>query len=240
MTQITSFEKSLPIFKEIQKLTNTVILRYPETVAISESGDVLLYVNFKGIGESEFEAIPLMDSLSSFTSVLELFGKDRVMDMDGSKITLSDGGSLKSTFITDNIVLMDDFDRSPKAFESTSGVPSVAEFELPIDDIKTLRKGTGVFKELTDLIVSCKDGDVSLSLGAVSSFNAGSNTFSKLYAGKGTKDFSIAIPVTNFGLIPLSDYNFMVKYNSAQNAYRIYLECSTLDSDLKIIMSIKI
>lgn len=236
---MSAFTKTLPILKEIQNITNSVILRYPETVAISDSKDVVMRIDFKGLGEEEFPEIPLMESLDSFTALLGLFTPEREVTFEGSEIFVSEG-SLKSSFITDNVKLMDEFDKSPQQFEITREVPDVAIFELSIEDIKKIRQGSGVFKDLSDIIVSCVDGDVSLSLGATSKFNARSNTFSKLYEGKGSTDFSVAIPVNNFKSIPLSNYNFMVKYNSAKNAYRILLECSTMDANLEIIMTVKL
>ena len=235
---MTTFSKSLRIFAEIQNITNSVILRYAETVAISDSKDMIMRINFEGIGESEFPEIPLMDSLSSFTSLLKLFSENRKVTFENPEIFVSEG-SLKSSFITDNVALMGDFEKDPSQFDKTREVPDVAIFQLSVDDIKTIRQASGVFKDLGDIIVSCKDGDVSLSLGSTSSFNAKSNTFSKLYADKGSKDFNIAIPVENFKSIPLSEYSFMVKYNSDRDAYRIMLDCTTMDNNLEIIMTVK-
>ena len=236
---MTVFTKTLPILSEIQAITNSVILRYPETVAISDSKDILMRIDFAGLGEEEFPQIPLMESLSSFTNLLGLFSDERKVTFEGSEIYVSEG-SLKSSFITDNVALMEDFDKDPIQFDRTREVPDVAIFDLVVDDIKTIRQASGVFKDLTDIVIACKDGDVSVSLGATSKFNARSNTFSKMYDGKGSKDFEIAIPVDNFKSIPLSDYTFMVKYHSARDSYRIFLECATMDSNLEIIMTVKL
>lgn len=233
------FTKSKAILKEIGSITNSVILRYPETVAISDSKDVLMRINFAGLEEEEFPEIPLMESLSSFTALLNLFTDEREVTFKGSEVFVTEG-SLKSSFITDNVLLMDDFDKDPTQFTKTREVPNVADFNLTIEDIKTIRQASGVFKQLDDIIISCVDGDVSVSLGATSKFNARSNTFSKVYEGTGTKDFSIAIPVDNFKSIPLSEYKFMVKYNSARDAYRVLLDCTTMGGNLEIIMTIKL
>ena len=136
---MTTFSKSLPIFAEIQNITNSVILRYPETVAISDSKDMIMRINFEGIGEDEFPEIPLMDSLSSFTSLLKLFSENRKVTFENPEIFVSEG-SLKSSFITDNVALMGDFEKDPSQFDKTREVPDVAIFQLSVDDIKTIRK----------------------------------------------------------------------------------------------------
>lgn len=234
-----NFSQILPMLKQINSITNSVILKYPETIAISDSKDILIRINFEGLGISEFPDIPLMNSLSNFRGLLELFGDDRNVEFKDSEIFISEG-TLRSSFITDNIKLMDDFNQNPQQFTRTREIKDVASFSLSVNDIAKIKKGASVFKDLSDIIISCKDGDVSLSLGATTKFNAHSNTFSRIYEESGCKDFSIVFPVSNFLSIPESNYKFMVKYNSVRDAYRIMLNCESLDGNLEIIMTIKV
>lgn len=226
------------VLSQVNSITNSIILKYPETVAISDSQDMLLLIDMSKLDPVEFEPIPLKDSLSDLLNLFKLFPEDREVELSNNTINIS-SGTMASTFITDNIVLMDAYNKSPEQFAKTEAVPSVATFDLTTEDIKNIKSASGVFKDLSEVIFTSMDGDIKVSLGATNKFNAKSNTYSVSKAANTSKEFEIKIPVENFKMIPVSDYRVDVKYNSARDSYRILMTNTTTDC-IKILMSVKV
>lgn len=224
------------VLKGLNSITNSGIIRYPETVLVSDAQDIQVKVNLQNFDSDEFEDIHLMDSISEFLALLSMFDTPEV-ELNEKEIKLSEGGK-RSTFLFDNPVLMSQYNKDAVQFERTEDVPDVAVFDLSTEDFKAINKASGVFKDLEEVIIRGQDGDAVILLGNTSSFNARSNTYSIDKPGTSSKEFEIKIPIQNFKMLPVSDYDFYVKYNEARDAYRIYL--SNKDIDLKIIMSVKV
>jgi hypothetical protein len=233
------FNKNLTeVLSQVNSITNSIILRYPTTVAVSESQDVMVSIDVSVLDGDQFPEIGLKDSLSDFLSLFKLFGEDREVSVENNTVSVSSGNN-SSCYITDNIALMDAYDKDPEQFVKTEQAPSVASFDLAVDDIKNIKSATGVFKDLTEVLFTSIDGDMKVSLGATNKFNAKSNTYSVTKGAQTSKEFEIKIPVENFKMLPVSDYTVDVKYNSARDSYRVMLSSNSLDG-FKIIMSVKV
>lgn len=226
------------VLQQINGVTNSVILKYPQTVAVSESQDMMLLVDISALDGDQFPDIGLKDSLSDFLNLFKLFPEDRSVSIESNTINVS-GGNTASSYIMDNIALMDAYNKDPEQFAKTESVPSVASFDLGVDDIKNLKSATGVFKDLSEVIFQSQDGDMKVSLGATNKFNAKSNTFSVTKSANTSKEFEIKIPVDNFKMLPVSDYTVEVKYNSARDSYRILMLNKSLEG-FKVLMSVKV
>lgn len=228
----------IEVLQQVNGVTNSVILKYPQTVAVSESQDLMLLVDISKLDSESFPEIGLKDSLSDFLALFKLFPENRTVAIEGNTINVS-AGSTNSAYIMDNIALMDAYNKQPEQFEKTEGVPSVATFDIGLDDIKSLKSATGVFKDLSEVIFTSQDGDMKISLGATNKFNAKSNSFSVTKTANTTKEFEIKIPVDNFKMLPASEYTVDVKYNSSRDSYRILMTNKSLQG-FKILMSVKV
>jgi hypothetical protein len=228
----------LSVLSQLNAVTNSIIIKHPQTVAVSEAQDVMICVDVSELGADPFEPIPLKDSLSDFLNLFKLFPDDRSVEVSGNTINIS-AGDLSSSYIMDNAALMDAYNKDPAQFKKTQEAPSVATFDLLVDDMKNIKSATGVFKDLSEVLVTSQDGDIMVSLGATNKFNAKSNKFSVRKEADTSKEFEIKIPVENFKMLPVSDYVVDVKYNSARDAYRILLTNKSFDS-LQILMSVKV
>ena len=228
----------IDVLTQISGITNSVILKYPLTVASSESKDVKIMFDISKLDAEEFPEIGLKDNLSEFLSVFKLFPESREVSVQGKNIQIK-SENISSSYIADVVALMDAYNESTEQFTKTMEVPSVATFEMSVNDIKNLKSASGVFKDLSEIIFTSKDDDVNIRLAATNKFNAKSNTYSITKNAKTTKEFEIKIPVDNFKMLPQSDYTVNVKYNSAKNSYRIVLSNDNLE-DFVIIMSVKV
>ena len=230
--------KVIDVLSQVNGITDSLILKYPTTVAVSESQDIMVSFDVSALDGDQFPELGLKNSLSEFLSLIKLFPEDRSVDIDGSTINIS-SGSNTSVYITDNVALMDAYNKDPEQFVKTQQAPSVATFDLEVDDIKNIKAATGVFKDLSEVIFTSQDGDMKVSLGATNKFNAKSNTYSVTKSANTSKEFEVKIPVDNFKMLPVSDYTVDVKYNSARDSYRILLTNKSL-ADFMIIMSVKV
>lgn len=228
----------IDVLTQVNGITNSVILKYPQTVAISESQDIMLLVDISALDSESFPEIGLKDSLADFLALFKLFGESSSVNIEGNTINISND-SASSSYIVDNIALMDAYNKDPSQFEKTEQVPSVATFDMTVDDIKNLKSATGVFKDLSEILFTSQDGDVKISLGATNKFNAKSNTFSVTKGAVTNKEFEIKIPVDNFKMLPVSDYTIDVKYNSARDSYRILMSNKSLEG-FKLLLSVKV
>ena len=231
-------QKTLDILSQVNGITNSIILKYPETVGISEGKDVMVLINMEDLDSDKFDDMGLIN-LSDFLNNFKLFPEDREISFKDSVMNIK-SGKMNSTFITDNLVLMNSYDKDPSQFTKTEEVPSVATFELTAEDIKSFKSATSVFKTLGEVIINSQDSDITLSLGNTNKFNQNSNRFNVTKSDVVTsKEFEIKIPVENFKMIPGSDYTVDVKYNEARDNYRIIM-CNKVLKGFKIILSVKI
>ena len=221
---------------QLNSITNTLILKHPITVAASEAKDIYVYLDVSGIDSNSFPNIGLNNNLNSYLNLFKLFNEERKVSYEGDTIKIS-SGDISSSYISDNVALMEAYDISPDQFQKTEEVPTVCSIDLGVDDIKNLKSATSVFKDLSEIIIKCQDSEVSISLGATNKFNARDNSYKIKKNVSSTKEFEIKIPVENFKKIPESEYSFEVKYNESRDAYRILMKNKAL-SGLKLIMSV--
>ena len=221
---------------QLNSITNTLILKHPITVAASEAKDIYVYLDVSGIDSNSFPNIGLNNNLNSYLNLFKLFNEERKVSYEGDTIKIS-SGDISSSYISDNVALMEAYDISPDQFQKTEEVPTVCSIDLCVDDIKNLKSATSVFKDLSEIIIKCQDSEVSISLGATNKFNARDNSYKIKKNVSSTKEFEIKIPVENFKKIPESEYSFEVKYNESRDAYRILMKNKAL-SGLKLIMSV--
>jgi hypothetical protein len=233
------FNKSvIDVLSQVNGITNSIILKYPTTIAVSESQDMMISFDVSNLDPDQFPDLGLKDSLSDFLNLFKLFPNERMVEIDGSTINVSSGRSF-SCYITDNIALMDAYNKDQEQILKTETAPSVASFDLSAADIKNIKSASSVFKDLSEVIITSQDSDINISIGATNKFNAKSNTYSLIKAAITSKEFEIKIPVDNFKMIPSSDYTIEVKYNSSRNSYRILMINKSLDG-FKILMSVKV
>ena len=224
------------VLSQLNSITNTVILKHPITIAASEAKDIYVHLDVSQIDSNEFPNIGLNNNLNSYLNLFKLFDDKRTVNYNKDTIEII-SDKISSSYITDNVALMEAYDINPDQFQKTEEVPTVCSIELSVEDIKNLKSATSVFKDLSEIIIKCQDSEVSLSLGATNKFNARDNSYKIKKDSTSTKDFEIKVPVENFKKIPESEYTFEVKYNESRDAYRILMKNKSL-SGLKIIMSV--
>ena len=221
---------------QLNNITNTIILKHPITTASSEVKDMYVYIDVSQIDPEPFPDIGLNDNLNNYLNLFKLFDDERKVTYNNDTIEIV-SNKIKSSYISDNVALMQPYDINPDQFDKTEQVPTVCSIDLTVDDIKKLKSATSVFKDLSEIIFRSRDNEVLLCLGNTNKFNARDNSYSITKEVQSSKEFEVKIPVDNFKRIPESEYTLEIKYNEARDAYRLLLKNKTL-SGLKIIMSV--
>ena len=222
------------VLKQLNGITNTVVLKYPHTIVNSPAGDVVAWVDISKLDSDEFQDIGIYN-LGEFLSSFKLFD-ERTVHIENNTIEITSNNKAISLLST-NINLLDEFNKDESVFTKTEEVPTVCSFILTDSDMSQIKQASGIFKDLSDISIKSQDHVVEMSLCASNNFNAKSNKFKINLAADCTKEFEVKIPTENFNYLPVGNYNIQVKYNSSRDAYRVILFSN--DLDLKIILAVK-
>jgi hypothetical protein len=227
-------EKVLAVLGQINGITDTAIIKYPTTVTYNEDQDVAVCFDVSKLDGDQFPEIPLFNNLSKFLNTIKLFKKPTFSFTD-NQVVISDGVS-SAELTLDNKALMEAYDKDDTQFKRSMEIPSVAEFDLSVNDIGSLKSACNVFKELEHITITSKDGDVYISLDNTTKFNSKSSSYNIKKTAETSKEFSISLPVKKFVKLPPSDYVVRIKYNSARDSYRVIFDCKTIS--LQVMMAI--
>lgn len=226
---------TINVLSAMNSITNSVILNYPTTILNNSAGDVVVRLNMESLDSDPIPEIGIYN-LSEFISTFKLF-TEYECGITENVINISNGDSALQ-YLTTNTSVLENFNKKEDLFTKTESVATVSEFTLTNDDVKTIKQAAGVFKDLSDIIIESKDGDIVVKLGSTNNFNAKSNSFSIKKVGvNSAKEFIVKIPAENFNSLPASDYTFEIKYNEAKDAYRLLL--TSTEIDIKVLMAIK-
>lgn len=228
----------ITILKSVNTITNSAVLRYPITVLNSQASDIYIKVDMSILDEDSFEDIGIYN-LSEFLNIFGLYGNERNIKQENNIITVSDNTGSISTFVTDDIGIMQNFDKDPSVFNKTKVVDTVCTFELTKDNMKKLKTASNIYKNLNDFNIVSRDSDITLEITQNNSFGSNSNSHKQILSGVTTKEFNISLPIINFNMLPLATYEVQVKYNLSANAYRVLLVCKDIEG-IEVIMSVNV
>jgi hypothetical protein len=228
-------QNTINVLSAMNSITNSAILKYPTSILNNSAGDVVVSLNMETLDADEFPEIGIYN-LSEFISTFKLFDEYECNITDNVINITSDDSAIQ--YLTTNTNVLENFNKKEDLFTSTENVTTVSSFTLTNDDMKRIKQASGVFKDLSDIIIESKDGDINVKLGSTNNFNAKSNSFSIKKSGiNSAKEFVVKIPAENFNTLPASEYNFEVKYNEQRDAYRLLVKSAEID--MKVLMAIK-
>lgn len=221
--------------QSLNGITNSGILKYPTTILNNSAGDIVVKIGLSSLDTESFEDIGIYN-LSELISTFSLFDDYSCELSNGILNITSKNKSVQ--YLTTNVSVLENHNKEEKIFTSTESVPTVCSVVLSKEDIKTIKSASGVFKELTDIIFTSQDDDLTIKLGSTNNFNANSNSFSITKPNEGgDKEFSVKIPSDNFNSLPMGEYKLDFKYNEQRDAYRVILKSTEVD--VTILMAVK-
>lgn len=221
-------------------ITDSIILKYPETVAVSDAQDIMMAINIKD-RSSEFEPIALYQSFGRFLNLLKMFGENTI-GIQGNILTVKNDQGMTANVVVSNPALMTSFDKSTEQFDRTEQTNSVAEFVLTADNLKKIHTASSLFSYADSVSFIAKDNELKVKVGSEDSMNSSTSSDSLVLdttADVLTKEFKVSIPLENFNMLPVATYKVFIKYNSVKNKYRVLMK--NLDCEgIRIILAVKI
>lgn len=212
----------ISVLNSINKITDTLIIKYPVTYATSESQDILFEIDISQLDSDEFPNVYLFKSLPQFVGLMRLFGDNRKVNFSENIITISsEDNSQKSSLVMHNPALFQEVQETQ--IEKTKEFPSVAEFDLTTDDFKNMTSALGILKDLDEITIKTVESGVEFILGSGNRYEASSDNYSILKECDTSKEFEVKFDAEKLSLIPPSDYTMQIKYNSTREAYRVLL-----------------
>lgn len=230
-------QQTVKFLKQVNKIGNSLTLRYPVTSARTESNDIAFRFDLKDFKEDEFSSEIGIYDLASLLGMFDLFGEEREVTVENNCIKFKNA-NFKADFLISADSTLTAFDFSDEQFSKTEGIPSICDFTLTESDLGKLIKAGSIMKDLDSIKISYDDS-LKIALTSVSEFSASSNNFVIEKDSEASKNFAVSISLETLAKLPKSDYNVSVKYNETRGAYRILMKSIDLPGFM-MILSVKV
>jgi len=220
-------EKSIPYFKKLNGISNSVIITYPNTI-LSADQTVLANINLEEIGEEEFEKFGIYN-LAQFLNIVNFMGDVQIEKEDNKLIIKND--NQKQIYETTNILLLKNVSVKPEIFQRVKSVESCLKFDLNEDDIKHIKKISGILNHQHVIIDNEKITVTTLDA---------NNNYQNPYIYK--KDIMtnetarFVFDIMNFNKIPEGNYEFHIKRNPKTKNPIAYL--NNIEEPFELIIAI--
>lgn len=209
------------VLRQLNAISDKVILKYPVTTISSESSEILVNVDMQALDSEQFDNLGIFE-LSKLLKLLSLFDENPSITADNEKITITSSDNTDSAvyLLADEFTLKP-YEKPANIVESTANFPSVAEFDLSSEEISKISKAYSIFSDLDGLEFNAIDGNTTLKLVLNNKYAISSNSYSKSYFNSSSKNFNIRIKTELFNKIPVTNYKVKVVYNEVKDAYRL-------------------
>lgn len=229
-------KETLERISNCTNITNSITIKYPITMAVSDSRDMVMRIDLSDMEEFD-RPVSFFNRLSNFLCITKLYD-DFKINVHDNIITIQDANSKSSTdFIESYAELMTDYNFDEEQFTKTENAVSIQEFELTANEVKKLKTAGGTLQNIEKLIIENQGEELKIKLKSSNIAARVDDCFTIVKDIPSTKQFNISIPFSNFTKLSNQNYKFFVKYNSKNNSYRVLIH--NLDNDkIKLLLSV--
>ncbi len=229
-------KETLERISNCTNITNSITIKYPITMAVSDSRDMVMRIDLSDTEEFD-RPVSFFNRLSNFLCITKLYD-DFKINVHDNIITIQDANSKSSTdFIESYAELMTDYNFDEEQFTKTENAVSIQEFELTANEVKKLKTAGGTLQNIEKLIIENQGEELKIKLKSSNIAARVDDCFTIVKDIPSTKQFNISIPFSNFTKLSNQNYKFFVKYNSKNNSYRVLIH--NLDNDkIKLLLSV--
>ena len=229
-------KETLERISNCTNITNSITIKYPITMAVSDSRDLVMRIDLSDMEEFD-RPVSFFNRLSNFLCITKLYD-DFKINVHDNIITIQDANSKSSTdFIESYAELMTDYNFDEEQFTKTENAVSIQEFELTANEVKKLKTAGGTLQNIEKLIIENQGEELKIKLKSSNIAARVDDCFTIVKDIPSTKQFNISIPFSNFTKLSNQNYKFFVKYNSKNNSYRVLIH--NLDNDkIKLLLSV--
>ena len=229
-------KETLERISNCTNITNSITIKYPITMAVSDSRDMVMRIDLSDMEEFD-RPVSFFNRLSNFLCITKLYD-DFKINVHDNIITIQDANSKSSTdFIESYAELMTDYNFDEEQFTKTENAVSIQEFDLTANEVKKLKTAGGTLQNIEKLIIENQGEELKIKLKSSNIAARVDDCFTIVKDIPSTKQFNISIPFSNFTKLSNQNYKFFVKYNSKNNSYRVLIH--NLDNDkIKLLLSV--
>lgn len=229
-------KETLERISNCTNITNSITIKYPITMAVSDSRDMVMRIDLSDMEEFE-RPVSFFNRLSNFLCITKLYD-DFKINVHDNIITIQDANSKSSTdFIESYAELMTDYNFDEEQFTKTENAVSIQEFELTANEVKKLKTAGGTLQNIEKLIIENQGEELKIKLKSSNIAARVDDCFTIVKDIPSIKQFNISIPFSNFTKLSNQNYKFFIKYNSKNNSYRVLIH--NLDNDkIKLLLSV--
>ena len=229
-------KETLERISNCTNITNSITIKYPITMAVSDSRDMVMRIDLSDMEEFD-RPVSFFNRLSNFLCITKLYD-DFKINVHDNIITIQDANSKSSTdFIESYAELMTDYNFDEEQFTKTENAVSIQEFELTANEVKKLKTAGGTLQNIEKLIIENQGEELKIKLKSSNIAARVDDCFTIVKDIPSTKQFNISIPFSNFTKLSNQNYKLFVKYNSKNNSYRVLIH--NLDNDkIKLLLSV--
>lgn len=208
-------------------VSNTAIISYPTTYINSDHGVVALKLEINKLDEDPFEDFGLFQKLNKFVQIFSIFNNPTIK-LENGIFTIKDKKS-EAQFITDNKELLESYTFNAEIFEKIKNTNNIANFDLTVGDIKSLKQAKSIYDDLDKLQFKGLDSDLTISLSNKSKFSNITNSYTiNKENAECQKNFDISINLETLLNAPILNYHVEIKYNEVKDIYAIFLTSEDL------------
>lgn len=229
-------KETLDRISNCTNITNSITIKYPITMAVSDSRDMVMRIDLSDMEEFD-RPVSFFNRLSNFLCITKLYD-DFKINVHDNIITIQDANSKSSTdFIESYAELMTDYNFDEEQFTKTENAVSILEFELTANEVKKLKTAGSTLQNIEKLIIENQGEELKIKLKSSNIAARVDDCFTIVKDIPSNKQFNISIPFSNFTKLSNQNYKFFVKYNSKNNSYRVLIH--NLDNDkIKLLLSV--
>lgn len=229
-------KETLERISNCTNITNSITIKYPITMAVSDSRDMVMRIDLSDMEEFD-SPVSFFNRLSNFLCITKLYD-DFKINVHDNIITIQDANSKSSTdFIESYAELMTDYNFDEEQFTKTENAVSIIEFELTANEVKKLKTAGSTLQNIEKLIIENQGEELKIKLKSSNIAARVDDCFTIVKDIPSNKQFNISIPFSNFTKLSNQNYKFFVKYNSKNNSYRVLIH--NLDNDkIKLLLSV--
>lgn len=220
------------ILSQLSQINQSQIITFPVSTIILGKA-IQAFLDLSKLGEEEFDEIGVFD-INQLNSVISVIDDPVISNENGTLTIKNDAQSIKYGTTTIDIIESECRGNPDLLGRITGNNEKVAEFEVDAKELDRLKKMSGLLKELSDLVISSKDGVINLS---VTSKEKSSNNYSVNVEGSATEDINMIVIMDAVKKLPNSGFKVGVYKSSKGSLVAVFT--STGVQGLDIVLSAK-
>jgi len=219
------------ILGQLGQINQSQIITYPVTTVILGKA-IQAFLDVSELGETDFEEIGVFD-ISQLNSVVSVIDDAEISNDNGTLTIKNDTQSIKYGTTTIDII-ESECRGNPDLLGRVIKNTKVLEFEIEAKELDRLKKMNGLLKELSDLVIESKDGEITLS---VTSKERSSNNYSVNVPGEVIEEVQMSLIMDIIKKLPNSGFKVSVYKSSKGSLVAVF--SSTGVEGLNIVIAAK-